>query len=585
MQREQRRLAAILAADVAGYSRLMAVDEAGTLARFRALRAEVIEPKIAEYHGNIVGSAGDSLLVEFASAVNAVQCAVETQERLAELNAGLPEDRRMAFRIGVNLGDVIAEDGTIHGDGVNVAARLEKLAEPGGVCIGAGVHEQVRNRLGYAYADLGEQRVRNIAEPLRAWRVGPPGAPTRDQVPSAAKPSIAVLPFENMSGDPEQEYFSDGISEDLITELSRFRELVVISHNSSFAFKGRKVQISEVSRSLGAQYVVAGSIRKAGNRVRITAQLTDAANDKQIWAERYDRDLEDIFQAQDDVVRQVVATLVGRLEHERFERSRRVSTDRLAAYDLYLRGREHLFTWTPEDNRKAREYFEAAVGVDPEYAAAYAALSEAIYRSWLNGWSSTSEEEHAAFLEIARKAVELDDQDSRTQMVFAIGFMYHGELAKTRHHLAIARKLNPNHTRVLAYLSRLVLLEGDPARAIEYVREAIALNPFGKYEWFLGQAHFAARDYRTALATLGSIRDPMELVLALLAACHAMAGEQVEAGRLAGAFLARAQAAPGLRALASPADWQRHFSERWPFQKRDDLMHLIAALRGAGLPV
>ncbi len=593
MERGQRRLAAILAADVAGYSRLMAADEAGTVVRLRTLRAEIIEPKIAEFCGRVVGSAGDSLLVEFASAVNAVQCAVETQQRLAGLNASLPEDRRMAFRIGVNLGDIIAEDGTIHGDGVNVAARLEKLADPGGVCIGANVHDQVRSKLPYDYTDLGPQRAHNIPEPVHAWRIGPAvrraaaavKGPGRDASPPAGKPSIAVLPFENMSGDAEQDYFSDGITEDLITELSRFRELLVISHTSSFAFKGRKFHISDVSRSLGAQYVVAGSIRRAGKRVRITAQLTDTASDKQIWAERYDRDLEDIFQAQDDVVRHVVATLVGRLEHERYESTRRVSADRLAAYDLFLRGRQHFFTWTLEDNQKAREYFEAAVRIDPDYAAAYAALSEASYRSWLNGWSNSPEDDRAAFLAIARKAVELDDQDSRTQMAFGIGYMYHGELAKARHHLEIARRLNPNHTRVLAFLSRLVLFEGDPARSVEYVREAIALNPFGKYEWFLGQAQFTARDYRNAIATLTSIRDPTEVVVALLAACRAMMGEEAEAGRLCSEFLRRTSAAPGLKTLTGPLDWQRYVSERWPFQNRNDLTHLVDALRKAGLPI
>ena len=284
MREEQRRLAAILAADVAGYSRLMAADEVGTLARLKRLRAEVFEPKIARFHGRIVGSAGDSLLVEFASAVNAVECAVELQEELGGLNASLSEDLRMAFRMGVNLGDVIAEDDTIHGDGVNVAARLEKLAEPGSICIARSIYDQVKSKLDYAYDDLGEQRVHNIAEALRAYRVKPTKQfdgegsrrPVTDGPALADRPSIAVLPFTNMSGDPEQEFFSDGITEDIITELSRFHSLFVIARNSSFLYKGRAANAVDVGRTLGVRYVAEGSVRRAQDRVRVTAQLIDA---------------------------------------------------------------------------------------------------------------------------------------------------------------------------------------------------------------------------------------------------------------------------------------------------------------------
>ena len=286
MQREQRRLAAILATDVAGYSRLMAGDEAGTLARLKRLRAEVFEPKIAQFQGRIVGSAGASLLIEFASAVNAVECAVEVQQELGDQNASLPENQRMVFRMGVNLGDVIAEGDTIHGDGVNIAARLERLAEPGGLCVGHTIYDQVKGKLAYTYDDHGEQRVHNIPEPVRAYRVKPAigsadsyrRSPAKGALPLSDRPSIAVLPFENLSADPEQEYFADGIAEDLITQLSRLRDLLVIARNSTFVFKGRSVPVQQVARDLGVRYVLEGSVRRARNQIRVTAQLIDAAN-------------------------------------------------------------------------------------------------------------------------------------------------------------------------------------------------------------------------------------------------------------------------------------------------------------------
>ncbi|MEX2649577.1 MAG: adenylate/guanylate cyclase domain-containing protein [Alphaproteobacteria bacterium] len=389
MERQQRRLVAILAADVVGYSRLMAADEAGTLARFNALRAELIEPKIEQYGGRLVGSAGDSLLVEFASAVDAVQCAVETQERLAERNANLPDDRRMAFRMGVNLGDVIAERGTIHGDGVNVAARLEKLALPGSVAVSRSVHDQVKGKLAYDFADLGEQTVHNIPEPLRAYRVSrraqEPGAPRPPTTPRAVadRPSIAALPFTNMSGGPEQDYFCDGITEDIITELSRFRELFVIARNSSFAFKGKAVKVDEIARALGVAYVVEGSVRKAGNRVRVTAQLIEAATDSHLWAERYDRELEDIFAIQDEITRTVVTALPARIEADRLRAARRKPTESMDAYDFYLRGKELTARFSAGDLAEEIALFERAVELDPAFARAYTGLSFArLRKSW-----------------------------------------------------------------------------------------------------------------------------------------------------------------------------------------------------------
>src|SRR5215813_14720121 len=320
LAQEQRRLVAILAADMAGYSRLMAADESGTLARLTQLRTEVIEPRIAQFHGRIVGSAGDSLLVAFASAINAVQCAVEAQEGLSRWNSDLPEDRRMVFRMGINLGDVIAEGETIHGDGVNIASRLEKLAEPGSVCIGRNVYDQVKGKLACTYTDLGEQRLHNIPEPVRVYRVKPPAANSANEssvgpaLPLPDKPSIAVLPFANLSGDPEQEYFADGMVEEIITALSRMHWLFVIARNSTFVYKGRAVDVKQIGRELGVRYVLEGSVRKAGNRVRITGQLIDSATSAHLWADRFDGSMEDVFDLQDQVTASVVAAIAPKLE-------------------------------------------------------------------------------------------------------------------------------------------------------------------------------------------------------------------------------------------------------------------------------
>jgi TolB-like protein/class 3 adenylate cyclase len=351
----ERRLAAILAADVAGYSRLMAADEAGTLARLNQLRGEVIEPKINQFHGRIVGSAGDSLLIEFTSAVNAVECAVQMQASLAEQSATVPEDRRMCFRMGVNLGDVIAGGGTIYGEGVNIAARLEKLAEPGGICISRNVHDQVRGKLSCAYVDLGEQRVHNIPQPIQAFRVQPNAtvAMMKPALPLPDKPSIAVLPFQNISGDPEQEYFADGMVEEIIAALSRFRQLVVIARNSSFTYKGRAVDVKQVGRELGVRYVLEGSVRKAGSRVRVTGQLIDTSTGAHLWADRFDRDLANIFDLQDQVTASVVGAIGPKLEQAEIERVKRKPTESLDAYDCYLRGMSAFHRHTRESHEES----------------------------------------------------------------------------------------------------------------------------------------------------------------------------------------------------------------------------------------
>src|SRR5689334_2749389 len=353
-----RRLAAILAADVAGYSRLMGVDEEGTLDRLKLLRRELADPKIKEHRGRIVKTTGDGLLVEFGRVVDAVRCAVDVQREMAVRNASVPAEGRIEFRIGINLGDIIKDRGDIHGDGVNVAARLEALAEPGGICVSRVVRDQVRDKLDFAFEDRGEQQVKNIARPVRVFDVRTSGE-TAAYSPAAApltlpdKPSVAVLPFANMSGDPEQEYFVDGMVEDITTGLSRIKWLFVIARNSTFVYKGKVVDVKQVGRELGVRYVLEGSVRKSGNRVRVTGQLIDTASAMHVWAERYDRALDDIFALQDELTISVIGAIEPTLRQTEIERARRKRPDSLDAYDLYLRALPFVFTAMPGDADKA----------------------------------------------------------------------------------------------------------------------------------------------------------------------------------------------------------------------------------------
>jgi TolB-like protein/class 3 adenylate cyclase len=375
---QKRRLVAILAADAAGYSRLMAADEADTLARLRQIRTRIMEPAIARGGGRIVGSAGDSLLVEFASALSAVECAVEIQDQLAVANAELPAEARMEFRIGINLGDVIAEDDTIYGDGVNVAARIEKLARPGTVCISRSVHDQVRGKLPFVLSDLGEHRVHNIPEPIHIHRVewaksaagSAPSLSRSGSLPLPDKPSIAVLPFQNMSGDKDQDFFGDGISEDLITALSKLRWLFVIARNSTFAYKDKSPDVRQVARELGVHYVLEGSVRRAGERIRVTAQLIDAASGAHVWAERYDRAAADIFAVQDEITESVVGSLEPQLYAAENLRLQKRPPESLDAWGCVMRAMPYLGTWTARENEAGVKLLERALAIDPEYGRA-----------------------------------------------------------------------------------------------------------------------------------------------------------------------------------------------------------------------
>src|SRR5579863_2179362 len=424
----ERRLAAVLAADMVGYSRLMEADERGTLARLKTHRLELIDPAIAKNHGRIIKTTGDGMLVEFRSVADAVQCAAEVQRRMARRNADVSPARWMQFRIGVNLGDVIVEDNDIFGDGVNVAARLEVLAEPGGICVSGAVRDQLGDRLDdITFEDLGEQSVKNITRPIRVFRVrfdpDPKAVPgdTNDAAVAkiSKKPSIAVLPLVNMSGDPEQEFFADGLTEDIITELSRFRDLLVISRNSTFVHKGKAVKVQEVAREFGVEYVLEGSVRKAGGRIRVTVQLIDAETDRHIWAERYDRELEDIFAIQDEMTRAIVATLPGRLEAATHDRVKRKNTDNMAAYECVLTARVLHHRSIREDNAEAQRLLDRALALDPDYAHAHAWKACVVGQSWIYGWCADND---AALQQVAEEleiALALDDNDSDVHRILA----------------------------------------------------------------------------------------------------------------------------------------------------------------------
>jgi TolB-like protein/class 3 adenylate cyclase/Tfp pilus assembly protein PilF len=587
----QRRLAAILAADVAGYSRLMAADESGTLARLTKLRTEVIEPKIAQFHGRIVGSAGDSLLVEFFSAINAVQCAVEAQEGLASENADLPEDRRMIFRMGVNLGDVIARSDTIHGDGVNIAARLEKLAEPGSVCIGRNVYDQVRGKLAYAYADLGEQRLHNIPEPVRVYCVKPsrPGAAAstefsaKDMLPLPDKPSIAVLPFANMSGDPEQEYFADGVVEEIITALSRIRWLFVIARNSTFTYKGRAVDVKQIGRELGVRYVLEGSVRKAGNKIRITGQLVDSAFGAHLWADRFDGSMEDIFDLQDRVTASVVAAVAPKLEQVEIERSRRKPTGSLDAYDYYLRGLAATHLWTKSACAEALAHFYRAIELDPGFASAYGMAARCYSMRKVGGWVEDRAREAAEADRLARRAAGLgpDDAVALAAAGIALGFVV-GDLDRARDLVERATALDANMAWAWLWSGWTRVWLGEPEVAREQIARALRLSPLDSHRssMFAAMAttYFMVGRYDEALVWIergirerGGVLFSTVLVTASAALAGNLARAQETLEKLRGDYPNTT-----ISALSLPGGF--------PFRRPQDIARLAEGLRKAGLP-
>lgn len=507
-----RRLAAIMAADIAGYTRLMETDEAGTVAAWRMARADIIDPGIANHGGRIVKLTGDGFLAEFTTVERAVRCALALQQAFGERFAEMPADRRVAFRIGVNLGDIYIDRDDIYGTGVNIAARLEGLAEAGGICISDDVFHQVRGKVDADFDDMGDHVLKNVAEPVRVYGLRPVGdaaraAPADDDgdrvLPLPDKPSVAVLAFENMSGDPEQEYFSDGISEDIITELSRVRGLFVIARNSSFTYKGKATSIRQIGRELGVRTVLEGSVRKAGNRVRVTAQLIDAGNDGHLWAERYDRDLEDIFAVQDEITQSIVEALAGRLVPQSSAVAH--SPRDMDAYDLFLRGRRQVGLTTAEANVEAKTLLGRAIEIDPGFASAYAALSVAYVLDYLNRWGDDRPEEaQRRARELAERAVALDERNPHAHWALAIQYNYQRQYElgaeSSRHALA----LDENLPQAYGTLGTALLGLGQYDEALEMIETGIRRDPQGPTVML----HHKAR----ALFNLGRFEDAAEVL-------------------------------------------------------------------------
>jgi TolB-like protein/class 3 adenylate cyclase len=508
---ESRKIAAILAADVVGYSKLASADEDRTLARLRALRSDLIDPTIAVHSGRVVKRTGDGSLIEFRSVVDAVRCAIEVMNGMIERNAGLPPERRIEFRVGIHLGDVVEEsDGDLMGSGVNIAARLEGIAKPGAICLSEDAYRQVKGRLDSPVNDLGEIQLKNIAEPIRAYQLevnvsdqakleALQGPSTRLTLPD--RPSIAVLPFQNMSGDPEQEYFADGIVEDIITALSRFRQLFVIARNSSFTYKGRAVDVKRVGRELGVRYVLEGSVRKAANRLRITGQLVDATTGVHLWADHFDGNLGDIFNLQDQVTASVVSAVAPKVEQAEIDRAKRKPTESLAAYDHYLRGIAAIFR--PRANREstsaALRSFQNAIELDAEFASAYGMAAMCYVPRKINGWMDDQAKETAEAIRLAQRAVDLGGEDAVALWGAAMGFSIVGDLSKAAAAIERALLLNPNLAAAwLASASTRARL-GEPELAIEHAKQALRLSPLDPFRFVIygamGTAHFFAGRY------------------------------------------------------------------------------------------
>jgi adenylate cyclase len=580
----ERRLAAILAADVVGYSRLIRADEEGTLDRLKALRNEMIDPKVAEHNGRIVKLMGDGMLAEFPSVVDAVRAAIEAQRSITEHNAGLPEEKRIEFRVGINLGDVVIDGDDIHGDGVNLAARLEGMAEPGGICVSGMVYEGVRDRIDILFEDMGEQKVKNIDRPVRMWRWAPFRGPTRAAAPPEDtqlvlpdKPSIAVLPFDNMSGDPEQGYFADGIAEDIITTVSKLSDLFVIARNSSFTYRDKDMTAQQVSAELGVRYLLEGSVRKAGSRVRVTAQLVDGTTGGHLWAEHYDRDLADIFAVQDDVTQKIVSNLAIKLTRDEKRRLLRKAPDNVEAYDHYLRGDDLLWRLTRDTSVEARQLLQQAIDLDPQLTVAYVILSHSHLLDYVNRWSESPEASLEQAHQLALQAVALDEDDPGAHWELGLTYLW-----LRQHDQAIAEEqralaLNPNSSDGHAALGHAWTYAGRPQESIELLTTAMRLDPHYSNIWlhFLAEAYFGLARYEEAAATLirSIYRNPdTDVSRVLLAACYGHLDRMEEA---------REQWQDALR--KNPDYSLEHKRRVLPYKNPADFERIVEGLRKAGV--
>jgi adenylate cyclase len=577
----ERRLAAILAADVVGYSRLMEVDETGTLSRLKTHRLELIDPAIVKNRGRIIKTSGDGMLVEFQSVTEAVLCAAEIQRRMARRNSDVSPARIIQFRIGINVGDVIVEDTDIFGDGVNVAARMEGLAEPGEIYVSAAVRDQVGQRLEeIGFEDLGEKTLKNIARPVRVFRVlldqdEASGTPQAQSKARSQKPSIAVLPFANLSGEAEQEFFADGLTEDIITELSRFRDLLIISRNSVFVHKGKAVKVQDVAREFSVDYVVEGSVRKALNRVRVTVQLIDAETDTHVWADRYDRELEDIFAIQDEITSAIVATLRGRVEAATQDRAKRKRTENMAAYEYVLTGKV-LHHWSARDaNAEALRMLERAIALDPKYAHAHAWRACVLGQSWIYGWCDDKEATWNEVLSELQVALALDDNDADVHRILAAVHLTSHHYDKAMYHQERALGLNPNNDLIVVQQGEILTWLGRPEDGIEWIRKAMRLNPYHPERFWnhLGRALYSARSYAEAIEAFSRISAPDHTHHAFLAASSAQLGNSTAAAAHAREVLSR-----------EPSFSIENYLQTLHYKRDADREHYREGLTKAGLP-
>jgi adenylate cyclase len=577
----ERKLAAIFAADIAGYSQLMARDEVGTFARLKTCRV-IIDELIASHRGRIFNTAGDSVVAEFASAVDAVQCAIAVQAAVATENAGDTVDEPMQFRIGVHVGDVMIDGDNLLGDGVNIAARLESLAEPGRICVSAVVRDQVGNRLPLAFDDLGEQQVKNIAQEIRVYRVqaATPAARPVAALPLPDKPSIAVLPFQNMSGDPEQEYFADGIAEDVITMLSKSRGLFVIARNSSFTYKGRAVDVKTVGRELGVRYVLEGSVRKAGNRVRVTGQLIEATTGGHLWAERYDRDLGDIFAVQDEITAAVSIAILPTMERSERERAARKPPDNLDAWECYHRGLWHFAKIEAAENARAIGFFERAIELDPGFAAAHAAMAAACLTEAFNFRPRGERQDVISRgTQYARRSVALDPTDAIGHAALAFALSQLGRHDEAMAEADLAVNLDPNSVLALGSQGSARTLGGRPGEAIDPLKTAMLLSPRDPvrpfWQHILGRAYYYMGDYQQASAISDQVRQSYPNLGAAwrtLIAALGQTGQADEVQRLMAEAIER-----------FGDDFRARFRGRPAENRPEDHEHLVEGWRKAGV--
>jgi adenylate cyclase len=586
-ERVNRKLAAILAADVVGYSRLMGADEAGTLTALKHHRQAVFDPAVAAHNGRIVKLIGDGTIVEFGSVVDAVNCALSVQ-RSGDLTPDeTPPQPKIVLRIGINLGDVIIEGDDIYGDGVNIAARLEPLAEPGGICVSSIVNESIGNRIDAHFQDGGDISVKNIDRPIRVWKWQPTGTSISAAKPDTTKPattngaaaSIAILPFTNMSGDPEQEYFSDGITEDIITDLSKIAGLTVIARNSSFTYKGRSVDVRVVGRELGVRSVLEGSIRRAGNRVRITAQLIDATSGGHLWADRYDRDLTDIFEVQDDVTQRIVGALKVTLSPTEKAQLSDTGTSNIEAYDCSLRGRE-LLLGNPKNRgtfEQAKASFLKAIELDPNYAQAHAGLGFAYMFDYQNRWSDDPDGSLPLAKQYAERAIEKNPKDPLARAVAAVAATFNGDLDRAQSEIGIALSLNPNLAMAYNIAGSIRMYAGQPLEAIPLIERAMRLDPAAntQYLHFLGMANLLAGKYETAVALFKQrivLVPGTDFSRSALASALGHLGEVDEARRVW----------RELKEINPKYSFSEHLS-RLPFKREEDARRLADGLEKAGL--